>query len=76
MYSFLYFGAKMVTFCSIHIGNRKIFLRYRFIMILMYQSSMKIEKELNNCSFNIRFSNIFWDVKHQQMQNLPLYFIG
>ena len=24
----LYFGAKMVTFCIIHIGNRKIFLKY------------------------------------------------
>ena len=24
----LYFGAKMVTFCTIHIGNRKIFLKH------------------------------------------------
>ena len=24
----LYFGAKMVTFCVIHMGNRKIFLKY------------------------------------------------
>ena len=24
----LYFGAKMVTFCIIHIGNRKIFLKH------------------------------------------------
>ena len=24
----LYFGAKVITFCIIHIGNRKIFLKH------------------------------------------------
>ena len=38
----LYFGAKMVTFCVIHIGNRKLFLKYHSPELILLHVSVYI----------------------------------